>query len=301
MYQMMANRNTWPIAGLLTGAITWGLIWYPYRLLEAEGIGAAEATLITYCVALVFGLACLGRSLRSPHRPWWRLIAVGLTGGWANLAYVLAVVDGEVMRVLLLFYLAPLWTILLSRALLKETLNLIGGAVMGLAFCGAVVMLWNPDGGWPLPQNRAEWLGLSAGFMFAFTNVLARHMGEVDVAWKSVSVWAGVMLMATGAIIVTPSGNAIMWTSFTIVWMLAIGMAIVVATLAVQYGLARLPANQAVVIFLFELVVGAVSSWWWVNEVLTLREWLGGIMIVAASLFSGKLESRPRAASAPCG
>lgn len=297
----MANRNAWPIAGLLTGAITWGLIWYPYRLLQAAGIAGAEATLITYCIALILGLAWLGRSLRVPSRPHWRLIAVGLTGGWANLAYVLAVIDGEVMRVLLLFYLAPLWTVLLSRAILREKLNTVGGAVMALAFCGAVVMLWNPDGRWPLPQNRAEWLGLSAGFMFAFTNVLARQMGEVDIAWKSVSVWVGVAVMAAGAVVLASPSAALPVTAYTVAWLIAIGIAIVVATQAVQYGLARLSANQAVVIFLFELVVGAVSSYWWVNETLTPREWMGGLMIVAASLFSGKIESPPEKVAVSCG
>ena len=30
----------WAIPGLLFGAATWGLIWYPYRLLQDAGAGA---------------------------------------------------------------------------------------------------------------------------------------------------------------------------------------------------------------------------------------------------------------------
>jgi drug/metabolite transporter (DMT)-like permease len=52
-------------------------------------------------------------------------------------------------------------------------------------------------------------------------------------------------------------------------------------------------ANQAIIFFLFELVVAALSSWWWVNETLNLQEWIGAAMIVTGSLFSGHLEKPP--------
>ncbi|MBC7944034.1 MAG: EamA/RhaT family transporter, partial [Burkholderiales bacterium] len=46
-----------PVAALLTGAVVWGLIWYPYRFLEAGGISGALATCITYGIALVIAIA----------------------------------------------------------------------------------------------------------------------------------------------------------------------------------------------------------------------------------------------------
>ncbi|MFA5825951.1 MAG: EamA family transporter, partial [Gallionellaceae bacterium] len=58
---------------------------------------------------------------------------------------------------------------------------------------------------------------------------------------------------------------------------------------AVQYGVTHLPANRAVVLFLFELVIAAVSSYVLVGEALQLREWMGAILIISASLLSGKL------------
>jgi drug/metabolite transporter (DMT)-like permease len=58
----------------------------------------------------------------------------------------------------------------------------------------------------------------------------------------------------------------------------------------VQYGLSYTSANRAIVIFMFELVVGAVSAYWLADEAVTLREALGGVMIITASLLSGQLE-----------
>src|SRR5689334_23170116 len=65
-------------------------------------------------------------------------LLMGLSIGWSNLAYVLAILEGEVMRVLLLFYLAPLWTVPLARIVLGERLDRRGFIVMALAFAGAV-------------------------------------------------------------------------------------------------------------------------------------------------------------------
>jgi uncharacterized membrane protein len=46
---------------------------------------------------------------------WMWLAALGLAAGWTNLAYVLAMLQGEVVRVLLLFFLSPLWTVVFAR------------------------------------------------------------------------------------------------------------------------------------------------------------------------------------------
>jgi drug/metabolite transporter (DMT)-like permease len=73
-----------------------------------------------------------------------------------------------------------------------------------------------------------------------------------------------------------------------------VGLAIGSVTYAVQYGLARVPANQAIVIFLFELVVAAVASYFLAHEHMDRQEWVGALMIVTASLFSGHMEDAQR-------
>ena len=67
---------------------------------------------------------------------------------------------------------------------------------------------------------------------------------------------------------------------------IGVGSALFFSTLMVFYGVVHLPAIRAIVIMLFELVVGAISSHWLAGESLSMREWIGGILIVAATLFS---------------
>jgi drug/metabolite transporter (DMT)-like permease len=75
-------------------------------------------------------------------------------------------------------------------------------------------------------------------------------------------------------------------------WLLLTGVGIAIGsmTYAVQYGLARVPANQAIVIFLFELVVAAIAAYFLSDERMEAREWIGAVMIITASLFSGHME-----------
>lgn len=291
---MLSKQKVWAVLGLLTGSVIWGVIWYPLRLLEEGGFSGQFSTFFTYAVALLLSGIFFFRRLRQVPPSGKILVMIAITSGWANLAYVLAVIHGEVMRVLLLFYLAPLWTVIFSRMMLAERLNIHGYAVMVLSLGGAIVMLWQPVTGMPLPQNGAEWLGLSAGFMFALANVLSRRAHYHDIYFKSASVFGGVTIMALltlawqpATLQTLPHFPALSW-----IGMLALGGVVFFATLAVQYGLSNTPANQAIVIFLFELVVAAISSYFLAGEEMTAREWIGGAMIVTASLFSGKLEQQ---------
>lgn len=282
-----------PVAGVLSGTLVWGLIWYPFRMLQAAGVSGAMATFITYLLAMLCGAFILPRLWRERSSyGWWALLLV-LSAGWANLGYVLGMLHGEVMRVLLLFYLAPVWTILFSYWLLDERLNRYGYFVIVLSLGGAFVMLWEPSLGWPLPQNTSEWLGLSAGVGFALSNVTSRRASHLSVQAKSFSLWLGTVMLTLPFLIW--QGGAIEQLSLisTQSWLMLalIGTVLCSTSFAVQYGVTHLAANRAVVLFLFELVVAAFFSYLLAGEVMKLRDCIGAVLIVSAAFLSGKLSA----------
>jgi drug/metabolite transporter (DMT)-like permease len=285
-------QRTFAIGSLFYAASLWGLVWYPYRLLEQAGVGGIASGFFSYATPLLLIGWLHLRALRDARGHGLWLAALALAAGWTNLAYVLAVLQGEVMRVLLLFYLSPLWTVLFARFLLHEKLNAAGWAVMTLAASGALAMLWQP-GDWPLPANHAEWLALSAGVMFAASNVISRHLEGVAEVAKAVAVWAGVAVLTLVGLALRPAELDFMADAEAVTWLLlaGVGLAIGSMTYAVQYGLARVPANQAIVIFLSELVVAAIAAYFLSDERMGVQEWVGAVMIVTASLFSGHMEN----------
>jgi drug/metabolite transporter (DMT)-like permease len=287
------KHNVVAVLCLLTGALVWGLIWYPYRALQAAGVGGALASFLTYFVALLPGLFVFrGRRSQLRQSPWL-LAAIALAAGLCNLGYVLAMNHGEVVRVMLLFYLAPLWTVVFARILLGEKAGPVGYPIIALSLAGAIVMLWRPGGRWPLPYNAAEWLGLGSGLSFALANVLSRKASGIDEAVKSVSVWAGVALVALPVAILTEQPIRALAAMEARTWLLVALLAVILfcVNLVVQFGLARTTANRAIVIMLSELVFAAAASYFLAFEQIGWREWLGGAMLVVAALCSGRLEA----------
>lgn len=277
-----------PVISLLTGATVWGLIWYPYRVLDAQGMAGWLSLTLSYLAALVPSLLLFGKRIASGGFSWL-LAGIGLTAGLCNIGYVLAMIEGEVMRVLLLFYMAPFWTVLLSRMLLGERLGGAGWLVILCALAGAVVMLWRPGSGPFFPHDRAQWLGLAAGFMFALSNVLAKRGQDLAIEARSASVSAGVVAAGLVLALFHPAGS---WRADGVSLLLIglMGVAIFAVNVIMQYGLSNTPANRAIVILLFELVVAAISSYVLAGESMSLQEWVGGAMIISASLLSGKIE-----------
>ncbi len=295
------------IFGLLFGALSWGVIWYPYRLLAESGVSGVVSSFYTYSIALILGAMVFAKHWRGvtklPKKVLWLCFAAGCT----NLSYVLAVIDGEVMRVMLLFYLSPLWTLILAHFWLKESISRAGYLSIGISLLGAYVMLADPFGRnssfLPLPQNQSEWLALIAGIGFSFTNVITRKSTHLSLAAKSMLVWAGVASMA---LLLMPFLNGDFLASdfmapdffksslltpsfFTLKHWLMMGLIallLMVATIFVQYGVTQISAARASVIFLFELIVAAIASYYLANEAMVLNEWLGGILIIIAGLIA---------------
>ena len=296
---MPSKQNLLPIASVFSGALVWGLIWYPFRVLQDAGVSGALATLLTYLLAMLCGafmLPRVWRELRLHDGAGWWAAALLLSAGWTNFGYVLAVLHGEVMRVLLLFYLAPLWTILFSYWLLGERLNRYGYLIIALSISGAFVMLWEPRLGLPLPNNLAEWIGLSAGMGFALSNVVSRRAAHLSVEAKSYSVWLGTALL-TAPLLWWQGGlpdQLLAIDAQTWLILVLLGIVLCGTSYAVQYALAHLPANRAIILFLFELVVAAIASYFLADEAMQLRDWLGALLIVSASLLSGKLYAESR-------
>ncbi|MBI4715072.1 MAG: DMT family transporter [Nitrospirae bacterium] len=280
-----------PVAALLLGATLWGLIWYPLRLLEGGGISGIWLTLILYVAAAAAFLPWMGSALRELARTPRDFVLLGLFGGWTNIAFVLAMLRGNILRVLLLFYLSPVWAVLMGWVILKERIGRTEWSRLGLVMAGALLMLWDPSLGFPWPRGVGDWLALSAGLSFAASNVVVRGAGHLSIAAKTAGVIVGVVVMAGAmlAILAVPVPAA---STTTALGAVALGiLGVLGMTMLVQYGVTHMPVHRSAVILLFEIVVGAVSQQMLSDEIVTVRDWIGGgLIILGAYLSAGKNE-----------
>jgi drug/metabolite transporter (DMT)-like permease len=284
-------RRFYPALAMMTGASMWGVIWYPMRLLEGGGLGGIWLTLTMYAAALVVSLPYTLKALPEfARQPGW-LALLMLAAGWTNIAFVEAVLEGNILRVLLLFYLAPLWATLMGWALLREHITRMGFASLVIAMGGALLMLWNPILGAPWPQGKADWMALTAGFAFAISIVITRKLHDISIEAKVLSVWAGVTIVALAMIAMfslpMPQPSFSIFTGAVALGILGI----LVMTLLVQYGVTHMPVHRSAVLALIELVAGAVSQQLLTDEIVTVREWAGGGLIVIGAYLSARASS----------
>jgi drug/metabolite transporter (DMT)-like permease len=288
-------------AGALVGnALIWGTSWWPLRRLQELGLHPLWATALIFTLASLVIVAvrprAAGQLLRTPAL-WLLVVAAGAT----NATFNWAIVIGDVVRVALLFYLMPLWTVLLARIVLGEPLTAAAALRIVLALAGAAIVLWPtaPATGatmpawaaWlPLPQSLPDWLGVIGGFSFAFNNVMLRREADRPDEGRALAMFAGGAVVAAAvAATLAGEGRAPWLPAPALAWLLptaGLTVLFLAGNLSLQYGAARLPANRTAVVMLTEVVFAASSAVAFGGGALTARLAIGGGLIVASALLA---------------
>ena len=288
-----------PALALVLNAFVWGTAWWPFRHLYAAGLHPLWATALVFTVASLAIVALRPRALRQVATTpalWLLVAAAGIT----NASFNWAVVIGDVVRVVLLFYLMPVWTVLLARTVLGERLTTPALLRIGLAVAGAAVVLWPEaeSAGWlPLPRSLADWLGVVGGFSFALNNVMLRREASRPEEGRALAMFLGGALVAAAVAVGLSTGGSVAWPPPpTMAWIpiaAALSLVFLVGNLALQYGAARLPANRTAVVMLTEVVFASTSALALGGGMLTLRLAVGGGLIVAAALLAALEAPKP--------
>jgi len=289
--------RAWAVLALVFNAFTWGVSWWPFRQLADAGLHPLWLTGLIYTTAavglLIVRPAALPEVLRTPAL--WALV---LASGATNACFNWGVSIGDVVRVVLLFYLMPLWTVVLSRLLLGERVSARGAGRVALSLAGAMVVLWPGDGAVAaavvLPGTLPTWLpdalGLLGGLAFALNNVMLRREARRSPEARALAMFAGgavvsmvlAALLTQAALATAPPPPAWGWGLAA----LAMAAWFLVSNLALQYGAARLPANTTSVIMISEVFFASASALAMGAGTLGWREGLGASMILGGALLA---------------
>ena len=274
-----------PVAGLLFNAMVWGLSWWPMRQLQAAGLHPLWATAIIFFISFsVIGLRrpSAWRELATQPPLWIILLAAGVT----NASFNWGVTAGDVVRVILLFYLMPLWAVLLARAVLHEPITGAAMVRVVMALCGAAIVLWPAPGRESAAFNPVDLLGLLGGFSFAVNNIMLKREAHRGDGGRGLAMFVGgcVVSLVLASTMDVPAPPPLAWP-----WVLgaaAMGVCFLASNLALQYGVSRLPANVTAVVMLTEVLWASGSALWLGAGSLSLSLALGGGLIVGAAVLA---------------
>ena len=285
-----------PLLVLLFSSSLWGLSWWPLKQFVEVGLSGPVLSMLVYGPVGLVLASYLWR-----ERMAWRpqaglLIALALVGGWANTSFVNALMLGDVVRVMFLFYLSPVWSVLGGWLFLKERVSTRRKLAVAVALAG----LWLVLGGakaFSTALSVADVLALTAGLAFAGNNVIARAGQSIPIRSKTAAVFLG--CGALSAFWVAGLGTPVPSVSWVVVlavlgygfgWML-------LATATWQFGVTHMESGRAGVVMLAELLVAVLSATWWGGEHLSVLEWVGGALIGCAALIEATDTSAPTSPS----
>ncbi len=275
-------------SALVINAFVWGVSWWPFRELQAAGLHPLWATaavfLLVCVVMLVFRFNAYKALLANPVL-WWLALASGVT----NVGFNWAVTVGDVVRVVLLFYLMPAWAVLVAWLMLGERPTRGSLLRLLLAMAGVLIVLKTPDSPWPLPQSGADWLALMGGLSFAITNALLRKFNHTPGIARMLAMFAGGAVLALSVAALGASLHMLpapMLQSSGVAIFIGLSLAFVISNLALQYGAARLPFSTTSLVMLTEILFASVSAAVLGAADFSPRIFWGGSLIVLAALLA---------------
>jgi len=267
-------------------ATLWGLYWIPLRYLENSGISGLWASLLIYAVAFFFVFPRFFKLRADFYASKTLYILLAIFAGWTNLAFVLALLEGEVVRVMILFYLSPVWATLLAFFILNERLKKRNIMALVLAIAGVFLISWHPEIEFTKSFDRADFYAVTSGVAFAISNILVRKIGGLSHSVKMCSAWFGVMVLAGCGILLTQdSFPVVTLNNLLLIFVLGFPLMIIM-TWTAQYAVSNLPIYLSSVLFLFEIIVGAISAVMLANEFITIIQFIGIIIILSAGLIN---------------
>jgi len=272
-----------PVFVLLGASVLWGLSWLPLKGINAMGIEGIVLIFIVYGILSLFFAPLLLRQFRHYKRHLKAMFLIALFGGGASLAFTYALINGGVIRVMVLFYLLPLWGVFGGKFFLHESIDKWRYLGAALAIIGAFVIL----GGFEVFDSPLAWIDLIAllsGLLFTMNNLVFRSAQEVKVSAKIGAMFYGTFMLSALLLLagvekfpefITPQA----WSGlffYALAWLL-------LANLGSQWGVTHMEAGRSSIIIIMELLTAVVSAILINDEIVNVHEYLGGILIISAA------------------
>lgn len=253
-----------PILLTFVSAILWGLWWIPIRWIEGMGLSGAQAGIICNLgAALAIGGYMVATRMRL--RLSARTILGAALVGLAFASYSLSLTLSDVVRAILLFYLAPAWSKLIEWAFMGQRWHGTSTATLILSLAGAYLVLGGEVSLAAL--NLGDVLALGSGMAWAAGAALVFSGEKSTTSALTLATVISAMVLSLGFAVLT--GDVLPDTSpaagpgliTACIAALIIGALYLLPVLGVtMWSAQRLPPGLLSFLFTLEIVAGVTSG-----------------------------------------
>jgi len=280
------------------GAAVWGLFWIPLRYLDSLSVHGLWAVAYVLLAAAIPSLVITvwRRELSDLRSCGAWLIGFGL--GISTVLYFTGILFSDVIRVIFLFYLLPLWTTLSARVIYGEKITKIQLLMIVMALLGVWLLLGGATS-FPQLNNIGDWCGIAAGMCWGISLTLLRGRDTVrPFANATSTLVVGGLLAALlssffAFVVVLPGTQAPQADKLinAAPVALAFGMFVLFPSLITQIWGARLiAAPTAALLTMTEILVATVSAYWLIGTELSSLSVLGAGIILLTVIVDLRLK-----------
>ncbi len=290
------------------GSAVWGLFWLPLRRLDEHGVNGLWAIALIMAAAALPALILVWQQRESAEfrntTPW----LVGFALGTSSVMYFIGLLYSDVVRVIFLFYLLPVWTTFAARIIYGEPIKRQKFFVIAIALCG----LWLLLGGGtelPLPKNIGDWCGIGSGLFWGVSLALLRGRETSGAFAATAAALCGGSIVAASLaigfnVIAAVGLGSLLPDSMTIAYLtpepgvvmtviplaLLFGCIVLLPSMLGQiWGARRIPAPTAALLTMTEIIVATLSAYFLIGTELSTLSFLGGALIISAVVIDLKL------------
>lgn len=290
--------NKFPNLTVIVSCFFWGSYWIPLRYIDSDSNSSLWPIFFSFLLLSLLLLKSLIKAFRSifyEHNYFFFLgclfAATGIT------FYSESLLRGEIAKVVVLFYLCPIWGTIFAKIFLGNKLTLKRLLSIILGIIGLEIMV-GIEKGIIFPTSVVEWIALSAGLSWAMGMTLF-HLAKSTSGFEKTALTALIIPFVFLALCLVPDGrtlempNQLISVNVIYLWMVLFAVVWLLPSILLTYfSVEILDPGRINILLAFEVAVGFISASLLTNEIIGPREYLGALFVVSACFVDVLIKSK---------
>ena len=290
--------NKFPNLTVIVSCFFWGSYWIPLRYIDSDSNGSLWPIFFSF---LLLSLLLLKPLVKTFYVIFYErnyffflgclFAATGIT------FYSESLLRGEIAKVVVLFYLCPIWGTIFAKIFLGNKLTLKRLLSIILGIIGLEIMV-GIEKGIIFPTSVVEWIALSAGLSWAMGMTLF-HLAKSTSGFEKTALTALIIPFVFLALCLVPDGrtleipNQLLSMNIIYLWMILFAVVWLLPSILLTYfSVEILDPGRINILLAFEVAVGFISASLLTNEIIGPREYLGALFVVSACFVDVLIKSK---------
>ena len=280
--------KSYPNLTVIISCLFWGTYWIPLRYINNNNNASVWPLFLSFLLLALILLKPLLKSIINVFINKNYFFLVGCFFAALGIAlYAESLLRGEIAKVVILFYLCPIWGTIFARFILKHsfTLKRIISIMLGLIGLEIIVGF---EKGIVLPSTTVEWIALLAGLMWAMSMTIF-NLAKTTSGFEKTSLTVFLIPFIFLFLCFIPGGRNLVIPDSLLsfhpiyIWMILFAIIWLLPSILLTYfSVEVLDPGRINILLAFEVAVGVFSAAMLTNEIIGFREFIGAIFVISA-------------------